>query len=258
VSKDAGLPLWRELVEPLRIRLGLRDAVAPPDVAQAFVDRFGRAALERYLLETLGQPRRPGPTHYILARFAASVIFTTNYDRLLERAIEDAQGTAPDVIVGDGRIPFVDDARRTTVVKLHGCLSAPETIVMTRDDYRDYAERHRAMTAYYRSVLLSRTVLFVGFSLTDDNLREIHRSTRGDMRSGRIRSFVLDAVPRSSEVVAEWRGQGFEPVLFADYFEQRRFLEQFTHVPAGDPMNCQLGAREGPPRSQTDRPSALV
>ena len=77
----------------------------------------------------------------------------------------DASGKY-DVLVGRIR---KDD--RVTLVKMHGCVSAPDTIVVTRDDYETYAQHHPAIVTYLQSLLATRTFLFVGFSLTDPNFR---------------------------------------------------------------------------------------
>src|SRR5205823_3425222 len=96
-SRDAGLPTWAELVQPLRkeLRLGLEADLL--DVAQFYSDSFGRRALLRRVSSALVQVHKPGHLHRALARVPAPVIFTTNYDRLLERALEQAQGVPPDV-----------------------------------------------------------------------------------------------------------------------------------------------------------------
>ena len=97
----------------------LLDALAPTDAAR-------QALLRRYF-----DPRPPvgpiNPTdgHRALAWLCASglvrVIMTTNFDRLLERALEEA-GASPQVISGasgvEGMTPLVHS--RSTVIKLHG------------------------------------------------------------------------------------------------------------------------------------------
>src|SRR5690606_37628669 len=96
----------------------------------------------------------------------------------LERAIAEVQHVPPDVIVEDAHVGLIDETRRTTVVKLHGCLSVPETIVLARDEYEAYADRHPAMIAYLQSLLATRTFLFVGTSLSDSNFLVIQAAIR--------------------------------------------------------------------------------
>ena len=94
-------------------------ALAPTDAA--------RQALLRRYFEQLpdGSQVQPTAGHHALAALAASgrvrVILTTNFDRLIERALDQA-GVAPQVTASsgavDGMTPLVHAP--TTVIKLHG------------------------------------------------------------------------------------------------------------------------------------------
>jgi NAD-dependent SIR2 family protein deacetylase len=120
VSRNAGLPTWEALLEPLRTTLNVDEKADGFDVAQWYSDREGRQALIGHVQAHIRQDNGPGALHRSLARLAAPVIFTTNYDQLMERALTESQGVPPDVIVEDAHIGLIDEARRTTVVKLHG------------------------------------------------------------------------------------------------------------------------------------------
>ena len=233
VSKDAGLPLWNELVAPLRDSLGLPCTEDAPDAAQRYVDAHGRLALLKYLEVTLSRVQDPGRMHAVLADLPASVVVTTNYDQLMERALAQRQG-APVVIARDSdlddafRGASIERHGRPVVVKLHGCLSAPDTIVLTRDDYVGYAEQHQRMIDCLHQLLATQTFLFVGFSLTDPNFREIHRSTRIGQGQPAARSYLLDAVSRPSSEIAEWRAHGVETLLFHDFDEKLAFIRRLA------------------------------
>jgi len=240
VSKDAGLPLWNELVAPLRESLALPATEDAPDVAQRYVDAHGRLALLKYLEVTLGRVRTPGPMHEVLAELPVSVVVTTNYDQLLEQALA-RRDELPLVIARDSQIddtlggPSIARQGRPVIVKLHGCLSDPETIVLTRDDYVGYPRQHARMIDCLRQLLATQTFLFVGFSLTDPNFREIHRSTRRGQDQTATRSFLLDALSRPSAEVAEWRAQGVETLLFHDFDEKLAFIRRLARRAAQSP-----------------------
>ena len=65
-------------------------------------------------------------------------VVTTNYDQLFEVAY-GAVGRTPSVLPHAIR----PDAKRW-VLKMHGCVSHPEDIVLTRRDYLGYAKRRAA------------------------------------------------------------------------------------------------------------------
>src|SRR5579859_4753843 len=207
-SRDVDLPSWKELLAPLAPQLGVETDTDVLDLAQWYADAKGRPALLEHVPKLLGAVTEPGETHHALASIAAPVVFTTNYDTLLERAIEDAQGTPADVVIDDGHIGLIDETRRTSLVKLHGCLTLPESIVLTRDDYETYADRHRAMIAYLQSLLATRTFLFVGFSLIDPNFRTIYSTIARALGPYRRQAYLLEGVPRPEPLVRYWNQKG--------------------------------------------------
>lgn|GEM_PF-3001223 len=218
VSVGAGLPTWRDLLSPLAAEVGADPKTDDPlDIAQWSVIRHGRSTLLGHVQTAIGCARQPGALHSALARIPAPVVFTTNYDQLLELAIGAEQGVPPDAIVEDGHVGFIDEARRTTVVKLHGCLSLPRTIVLTRDDYEAYADEHRAMIAYLQSLLATRTILFVGASLSDPNFLVIHAAIRRALGQYQRTAFLLDAGPHKEIQVQDWARRGIEMLWFANF-----------------------------------------
>lgn len=216
VSAGCGLPSWSELVAPLRAEVGAGDNDDVLDVAQWYVDQHGRDAIERHVRRRLSPPNSPGALHRLVAKLAAPVICTTNYDLLMEQAIEHIDGVPPDVIIEDGHVGLIDEARRTTLVKLHGCLTLPETIVLARDDYEAYAERHRAMTAYLHALLATRTFLFIGFGLTDPNFRTIYNAIGRALGPHRRIAYVLALGKWPDPVVRYWQKKGIETLVFSD------------------------------------------
>jgi hypothetical protein len=106
---------------------------------------------------------------------------TTNYDSLYEDACRSTDATclripweahmlsnllqqssqAHAVSVADNR------ALPIHLLKLHGCISRPETIVLTRQDYMRYEDKGRALRGVVQQELLYKDVLFIGCSMTD-------------------------------------------------------------------------------------------
>jgi SIR2-like domain len=70
-------------------------------------------------------------------------------------------------------------ARRAAVpmrhlVKLHGSIDQPETIVLTRSDYARAREDRKEMLSFLRGEMAETAFLFVGFSLSDPNFNLLH------------------------------------------------------------------------------------
>jgi hypothetical protein len=110
--------------------------------------------------------------HGLLAALPVPEVITTNYDALFEAASK-AVGRLVDVL------PYEQTAGgRRWLLKLHGCISRPEDIVLTREDYLRYDAGRAALAGLVQGLLITRHVLFVGFSLSDDNFHRIADAVR--------------------------------------------------------------------------------
>ena len=107
----------------------------------------------------------PGAAHdavaQLVARGAVRVILTTNFDRLIERALEDA-GTAPQVLHRPeqlaGATPLAN--ARVTVIKLHGDYADLDQ----RNTIDELAEYPEALADYLRRVLDEYGLIVSGWS----------------------------------------------------------------------------------------------
>ncbi len=99
---------------------------------------------------------------------------TTNFDTLLEDAYARYGGAgiprAPTgAELGQQGTLLLD--RSFFVLKAHGDVARPETMVFTADDYRRVIHANPPFQAIIGSILLTHAVLFVGYSLSDTNFR---------------------------------------------------------------------------------------
>jgi hypothetical protein len=184
VSVGAGLPTWPALLRLLGERAGLSDqldALAElPLVDQARIveSRMQSRRELAHLIATELTTNRFSLSHSLLAALPVSEIITTNYDRLFEMAAE-ALGPDRAVALLPDEVP---NHRRRWLLKLHGSIDRPESIVLTREDYLRYGDRRAALAAIVQALLLTRHMLFVGFSLTDDNFHRIADDVRKVVR----------------------------------------------------------------------------
>lgn len=150
VSRSSHIPTgWEVVLELVRKVARLQGEDCEPDPAAWYVGKFGkqpdhgelldsvartpdeRQALLRSYFEPTDQEREDGakmPTkaHRAIAKLVRAgyvrVIVTTNFDRLMERALEDEEGIAPIVVSGPdqlgGLAPFAHLG--CCVVKVHG------------------------------------------------------------------------------------------------------------------------------------------
>ncbi len=233
VSQDR-YPIWSTLVRNLAADVGLPTKnMDYLDLPQWYVEARGRDALEQRLVRTYSAPAEPTRLQRILARFAWDVVFTTNYDRLLEQAFQE-QGREVDVVVEDPQIGRVAERSRTTLVKMHGCVSRPHSLVVTREDYDAYDRRHPATITYLQSLLSTRTFLFVGFSLRDPNFRSIYRIVQQVLGSFRRYAYAVFLERSVNDYILQyWRRQRLLILPLAGPRQVESFLMNAQQIAAG-------------------------
>jgi len=110
--------------------------------------------------------------HGLLASLPVQEVITTNYDDLFETA---SAAVNREVCV----LPYNQaGGGRRWLLKLHGCVNHPEDIVLTRKDYLRYDAERAALAGLVQGLLITHHVLFVGFSLSDDNFHRIADAVR--------------------------------------------------------------------------------
>lgn len=100
--------------------------------------------------------------------YSIKEIITTNWDR----QFEEKCGCIP--IVYNKDIPLIDETRRM-VYKIHGSIDNIGTLIMTQEDYdKCYSElRENLIGSRIKYLLSNKTILFIGYSLEDDDFKKI-------------------------------------------------------------------------------------
>ena len=102
-------------------------------------------------------------------------IFTTNYDTLLE----DSYATnVRQVIRKDTDCAYIDETKPVRIFKIHGDFVNQDFVVITSRDYKDYFtnQHNPLMWDYVKQEFLTKHILFIGYSLADDNIIQIIRN----------------------------------------------------------------------------------
>ncbi len=180
LSQGAGLPSWADLIDELAAELDDCPSDADyRDIAYYYDLEYGRNRLVQKLRDQLDTLEvSPTPVHAELCQLPVSPIFTTNYDDLFDQALRIAKRRFTNV-VNDVDAGFWS-ADRLQLVKLYGDLNQPDTTVITTEDYERFAAQRPALARLLATTLQTRTVLFLGYSVTDPALRLILRQVRDE------------------------------------------------------------------------------
>jgi len=210
----AGLPMWDELLDELaehtdltgEDRAALRSkAFGPLDQARIVANRLraGAGTIGTLIADHFKPFRHHSMVHALLAGLPVNEVATMNYDTLFEQASEAAG--RPVRVLPNGRDRDAD----RWLLKMHGSVDAPDDIVLTRDDYVRYHATKQALAGIVQAMLMTRRMLFVGFSLTDDNFHRIASDVRQAVRGGDSNergSFANALVLKQSGLLAElWK-----------------------------------------------------
>jgi hypothetical protein len=176
VSVPSGLPDWAGLLNPLVAPLGLSVESTDdlPLLAQHVVNyHHGRGPLIGGVRHAIGGRFKPNPYHDAIAQTDVDLIWTTNFDTLIEDSLRTRERVAvrtADTDITSGSMTFDRE-----VLKMHGCIqtSAPKDLVITSEDFEDYTANRPVFTQRLRQDLLQRRFLFVGYGFGDPNIRTV-------------------------------------------------------------------------------------
>jgi len=179
-----------------------------------YEERLGRDRLIDRVVERVDQDKQPSAVVRALAETGFPLIITTNYDRLLEKALMRAHGEMPNVSIYDPagleatkghRIPETASdtpVKQPWLFKMHGCTSDRKSIVVTDEDYIRFVMRMGDTQNFHpvhqriRVKFTEWPTLFIGYSLLDYNLRLLFRTLRWRIDPAELRSsFSVDLYP---------------------------------------------------------------
>lgn len=101
----------------------------------------------------------------------ARVIVTTNYDMLTENLLNES-GSKPKIYVGQNGF-FDKTIDWAELYKIHGDVNDPNSIIINEKDYNDYDKNSILISAKILSTMLEAPIIFLGYSLTDRNIRKL-------------------------------------------------------------------------------------
>lgn len=172
LSAPAGYVNWKDLLRPLSMELNL-DIDKETDLvslAQYYVnENNGHSRLIERLIDEIGIAREPTINHKLLAKLPISTYWTTNYDDLIEKSLDD-EGKLADKKFAKNHLSQTRKGRSAIVYKMHGDASVAHEAIITKDQYESYPLHFAPFVTALSGDLVSKTFLFLGFSFTDPNL----------------------------------------------------------------------------------------
>jgi len=133
-------------------------------------------------------------SHLLLAQLGVPIIYTTNYDHLIERGFNHLHIPCQIVVTTEDIIASAG-SRCTQIVKFHGSLGQKDSIVLTESDYYERLEFVTPIDIKLRADALGKSLLFMGYSFSDFNVRylwfKLQRMMAGVQNSNVPPSYIL-------------------------------------------------------------------
>lgn len=180
VSMSVGAPSWNQLISHVATLVDY-----DPEIFQGLGDNLTLAEYYYLTAGKLGKLRswmdvewhsvdrhnavKKSDLHQLLVTLPFSLVYTTNYDRYLEWACDEHKVPYTKITnVGDLVHPSTG---KMQIVKFHGDFEDDGSLVLTESSYFERLTFEGPLDIKLRADILGKTILFVGYSLADINVR---------------------------------------------------------------------------------------
>lgn len=206
VSKLSGAPTWSQLIQAISGKL----QQAPPNtysfdeclqIPQMFYYSLGENTEEYYTFvkeQLHSSSISPNIIHREMLNLNPVSFITTNYDTLLEdAAIQHCQSFK--VVSRDEDVSTIFGDR--FILKLHGDFKY-NNFVLKEEDYLNYSDNFKLIETLAKSIFSTNTVVFIGYSLNDYNIKLILNWTKALLK-GSFREPIFLYVDKQALTDAE-------------------------------------------------------
>ncbi|MFS7001220.1 SIR2 family protein [Carnobacterium maltaromaticum] len=134
----------------------------------------------------------------------ARVIVTTNYDTLTENLLKE-NNSKPKIYIGQNGF-FDETLDWSELYKIHGDISSPSSIIINENDYLEYDKNSILISAKILSNMIESPIIFLGYSLTDRNVRKLLSDFASqlpveDVRKSANRVFIVEYEKDEQQIV---------------------------------------------------------
>jgi hypothetical protein len=149
--------------DEFRSELENLDIRSKSDVIKFYISKYVSDLYEKRLVEEL----HPVEIQKLESLSVDSII-TTNWDCFLEDLF---QGYT--TYVGQEELVSSNPHGIGEIYKIHGCVSRPSSMVLTKEDYFEFQKKYAYLAAKLATFLVEHPIVFVGYSLQDENVKQI-------------------------------------------------------------------------------------
>jgi len=173
------------------------------DLAESNSDLF---TLQQFVAEQY-KGLIPAEFHKLIPSFSWRGIVTTNFDQLVEDVYSLVKTPVQKLVPFLSNADRVDDLIRDNVsvlfIKLHGCISIINDrnlpLILSKEQYIKYRQGRSRLFDMFKEWASENTILFIGYSIQDPNLREILMELEHEVSSRPI-SYLVKPDAKQEEI----------------------------------------------------------
>jgi len=237
ISASCGLPDWDALKNKLKLEVESQGVVVPPNddaaniARRVFGSKFNAVVADCLYREGLSISK----SALAIANSGVRSIVCFNFDDVLEE-IYQSECIKHSVVLSGERFNLNND--HVTIFHPHGYLGrfdsedeyAVGNVVLSKSDYENLYEDHYCLTNLIQlSMLLTKTVLFVGMSMTDPNtLRLLRKSREVGVRGWHYALMVSGSREEKEAQTKRLRRMGVDPVWYRAHSEIPKLIDSIS------------------------------
>lgn len=158
-----------------------------------------------------------------LSEISVDGIITTNWDLLLEELFPDYR-----VFVGQEELLFANPQAIGEIYKIHGSADDPHSLVLTEEDYREFADKNPYLAAKLVTIFVEHPILFIGYSITDPHIKSIIMSIAKCLTQDKIAAF------QENLIFVQRAKEGQEPAIEKTTIQSTEFSVTMTVAKVSD------------------------
>ena len=116
-------------------------------------------------------------------------MITTNWDFLLEELFPDFK-----VFVGQEELLFSNPQAIGEIYKIHGSASDPSSMVLTQEDYEEFAAKNPYLAAKLVTIFVEHPILFLGYSISDPHIQAVITSIARCLTQEKVDAFQQNLI----------------------------------------------------------------
>lgn len=163
-------------------------------IAELYKLQFGKAKLKQVVLQSF--PKTPdvaGTLHKELVNLNPHYIITTNWDKLIDDAIEKTTNIY-DIIVNDNEL--VKSVNNSKYIKMHGDFEH-DNFVYAESDYLNYSQNFPLIENFLKSIFSTHVIVLLGYSFNDMDLKQIVSWVKDNSKE-RLPIYMITTSPKDT------------------------------------------------------------